>query len=448
MSDRDQLYSLREMHLNALKMIRNDINNEETFLAFTAADLTVRAELLRSHYEKMEKAHTLYRQCAMLSSDKVYIKAQRDFMSSLAKLETRIKELNREEQSRFQPTANSTMGMPEQPVHRTEPTRKPQIGKFNGSAADWPGFRDVFLAEVDRRDYEPVMKLIYLRDACTDKAARILGTWQLVAANYQLAWDSMMHAFNDEYQVIHGIMTDMYGIRQSERESIDDMQEILNVLNNSRRQLQSMMTPQQLEEQLFIHYATARMAPATQDAWEQFRNRDKSSGLTSLDEMKQFLHHKTRMHTRAVKAKVGPSPRSADDRGKRSNHEGASKTATGNSRAKPYDRNKPSNDGDKRDSHGFGPPSACIMNDCDQVHYLGQCQAFRNLTIAEKMTVVKEHQLCRCCLMAGHMSTTCKKRGCSNCPDAKIKHHYHLCSKNVKSESTKKETSTTASSKP
>lgn len=74
---------------------------------------------------------------------------------------------------------------------------------------------DVFLAEVDRKDYEQVMKLIYLRDAFTGKVALILGTWQLMAANYQLAWDSMMHAFDDHYQVLHGILDEISTVKMS-----------------------------------------------------------------------------------------------------------------------------------------------------------------------------------------------------------------------------------------
>lgn len=145
------------------------------------------------------------------------------------------------------------------------------------------------------------------------------------------------------------------------------------------------------------------------------------------------------MHTRPAMAKL--ALKSMNDHGKRTGRGGAPKGNTSNYRAKPYDRQRPTNDNSKRDSHGFGPPTECIMTGCSSVHYLGQCQEFRRLSFADKLAVVKEHKLCRCCLMIGHMSATCKKRGCSNCPDAKYKHHFHLCSKNIKSEQFKVEKS-------
>lgn len=185
-------HSVREMHLTALKSMRTIIDGER-FGQLSEADLHIRAEELRKDFNKFEESHTMYRSFVKLSSDVFYTSVNKMYLRLLANVENRIREMEKEEQSRTQPQANSTMNNTDQPVVRVETNRRPQIGKFNGNSSDWPGFRDVFRAEVDRRDYEPVMKLIYLRDACVDKAARILGTWQLTAANYKLAWESMLH---------------------------------------------------------------------------------------------------------------------------------------------------------------------------------------------------------------------------------------------------------------
>lgn len=80
------------------------------------------------------------------------------------------------------------------------------------------------------------------------------------------------------------------------------------------------------------------------------------------------------------------------------------------------------------------------MTGCGQVHYIGQCHTFRRLAFSNKLAVVEESRLCRCCLMAGHMSAVCKKRGCSNCSDVRLGHHFHLCSKNVKNVPADRET--------
>lgn len=434
---RESFAMVRDLHLGQLKQLHKEIEDQNTFAEFNEGDLTVRAEQLRHHFQQMEAAHLMYRQCTMLSTNAVYIKAQRKYLQSLAKVEGRIKELTRVENSQFQPSLASTLAASEQTVYRLDSSRRPQIGKFNGNPADWPGFRDVFLAEVDRKGYEPVTKLIYLREACTGRAERILGTWQLTAANYALAWESMMHAFNDDYQMVHGILDEMYQAQPAEQESTDDMQEILNVLNNSVRQLKSMTTRKVLEEQLFIHYATWRMAPATRDAWEQYRNREKVGGLPSLDDMKQFLHYKTRVHIQPSRSNV--APKTSTDKGKRSTHNGTSADTSRNQRFKPYDRTKSSSGTPRPDKPGFGPPPDCLMTGCGQTHYLGLCPKFQQVKFSDRMEIVKEHNLCRCCLMVDHTARDCGRRGCAKCPDAKSKHHYFLCMKTHQDGPMKKE---------
>lgn len=215
---------------------------------------------------------------------------------------------------------------------------------------------------------------------------------------------------------------------KSEREMINDMQGQLNTLSNNRRQLQAMMTQQVLEEQKFIHAATTRMSPGARDEWKRYQGHEENGGPTSIDELNQFLQHGARVHTQPARTKLGQ--KSTNDRGERSNHDDASK-CNSNYRSRPYDRQKSTVECSRRESHGFGPPPACVMTKCNLVHYLGQCAEYRRLTFADRLAVVRDHKLCRCCLMSGHMAATCKKRGCSNCPEVKNKHHFHLCPKNT-----------------
>ena len=55
-------------------------------------------------------------------------------------------------------------------------------------------------------------------------------------------------------------------------------------------------------------------------------------------------------------------------------------------------------------------------------HYISVCYKFKKLGLVEKREVVKKHNLCFCCLRAGHGSGTCDKV----CPKCSKKHHYHL----------------------
>lgn len=103
---------------------------------------------------------------------------------------------------------------------------------------------------------------------------------------------------------------------------------------------------------------------------------------------------------------------------------------------KSFDKPRYRNSGSRNNAHGFGPPPTCLMPKCTKTHYLGQCSEFAKLNFAGKLEVVREHRLCRCCLMTGHMAITCKRSGCNKCPEAKIRHHFRLCAKSAEVKAT------------
>lgn len=203
------------------------------------------------------------------------------------------------------------------------------------------------------------------------------------------------------------------------------MRAILDTLNSGTRQLESISTQPILWDQVWIHFAKQRLPKHTLDAWEQYRNRNGSNRLPTLEELKQFLD---------TKSKGRREFENESDLINQSSGGGKSKVESGGNRFQPYDKNQ-SNRGEKsyrfrrNDSHRSSGPALCVMSGCNQTHYLGQCTLFGALSLTERTDVTRQHRLCRCCLTPGHMAYTCTRSGCAKCPDAKPKHHFRLCPK-------------------
>lgn len=245
MEDRERLYVIREMHLNALNRLFEELSENERIAEMTEGQLRIRKERMQKHFENFENAHTLYRQACMLASDDIYVEVEERFMQVLTKIEERLSELCSNEQGSFshaEVAANSTTIQQVPTVIRVENPRPPQIGTFNGSPADWPAFRDLFLAEVHNKELDPVTKLLYLQQACVEKAAATLGPWQPTSDNYVAAWEVMMKAYNDDYHVIHGIFGKMFAVKRQERESHESLRSIVDVLTSGTRQLDTIAT--------------------------------------------------------------------------------------------------------------------------------------------------------------------------------------------------------------
>lgn len=428
--DRDNLYNLRETHFEALHRFFGEIFDAETLNLFTANELIIRKRRLEKHFADFENAHLLYRQVCILASNDIYEQTESRFMDAMSKLEDRLQVQGVPAPSSFSRSeiaANSTMATQGSTIIRVETARPPQIGTFDGSPADWPAFRDLFLAEVHNRDYDPVTKLLYLREACVKGASATLGPWQPTNENYKAAWEVMMAAYNDEYHVIHGIIGNMCAVQKYEKEDYGSLRAILDALNGSTRQLETISTPAVLWDQMWIHLAKQRMPKKTLDSWEQFRNRGGATKLPTLDEFKDFLDTKSKGRREFENDTTGSmSKGSSVGHTKRSESSG--------NRFRPYEKSKPSRGenpfrSQKNEASGSGGPTRCVMPGCSQTHYLGQCDAFRGLPLTERVEFTRQHRLCKCCLTTGHYAFSCSRSGCSKCPEDKQKHHFRLCPK-------------------
>ena len=66
-----------------------------------------------------------------------------------------------------------------------------------------------------------------------------------------------------------------------------------------------------------------------------------------------------------------------------------------------------------------GDPEPCVV--CTQVHYIENCQQFKNLSATDRADVSRRSGLCFTCLERGHTSRSCaSKRKCGSCGG---KHH-------------------------
>lgn len=430
-TDRDRLYARRELHMVALDQLVRDIRDDDVLQALSEGELRVRQTRMRKHFEEFEAAHVMYRQFCRLASDRVYTIMERKYMRAVVRIEDKLREQRSHSPSGFHSNmidAHSSMiaGAPQ--IIRVETTRPPQVGKFNGSPSDWPAFRDLFLAEVEHKDFDPVTKLLYLQEACVDKAKDTLGAWQPTAGNYKAAWEIMVAAYDDEYHVIHDTIGKMFAVERQEKESHDALRTVLDVLNSGLRQLEANKPQAILWDQLWIHFGKQRLPSSTLDAWEQWRHHKSANRMPTLAEFKTFLDMKSKGRRQSEIGTNWSNQSSVVNK---------TKSEAGSTRSHPYDRNQTNsgarsstqNKPEYTKSHSHARPTTCVVENCKQSHYLNQCDMFRALSYTERRHVLSKNRLCHCCLAPGHYASECTRPSCRSCPDTKFKHHMNMCPK-------------------
>lgn len=418
--ERDRLYMERDMHLSALKRFFRQISHSESRDSLSRGELQALNERIRAHFNEFEKVHRAYRAITLLSSDDIYHHTERKFMTAIGTISQELHEQNSREHDSFNfsgMSANSTMTG--QQVIRVETPRQPRLTKFNGNPADWPAFRDLFIAEVHDKNYDDVTKLLHLQGSCTDRAARALGPWPPVAVNYLPAWQTLVRAYDDTYHIVHGILARAHSIQKYEQENYEALSAISDGARNAERQLSAVVSAKEREEQMWIFMLKQKMPRATCEAWEAFRNnRTWNNQLPPLASFLEFLNTRAKGKR---ELEYGDSTMTPEPKRDPKTKNGGSQSQT---KTKPTSGDRPSQP--KSSSYG---PRACVMPQCNQTHYLGQCEAFKKLNMSRRLDKIKEHTLCRCCLLPGHFSNNCKRE---SCPGAKGKHHHLVCPKLIK----------------
>lgn len=448
-----QLYTYRENELQALENLLAVIGDEEAFSAMTTAELRVRLGRVHNHFEKFERADAEYRAGHLAITNALYLDVEERYMHAVSKVQTRLDA--EEAQERTLSSLDSEPRLPT--IIKVEAPHTPQLGTFDGNPANWPAFRDLFLSDVDSRNYEPVVKLRYLQQACVGKAAMTLGPWRPTGDNYKPAWDMLVRAYDDNYHVIHGILGQMYSVPKQNEETHASLRLLLDSANGGARQLETLTTSDTLVDQVWIHYIKQRMPKTTLDSWEQYRSRHGTALLPTFAELKDFLDIKSKGRREFEGSDLlGPRKQGGQDRP--NGNYGRSERKTNSDRPRyrdsnrfqprnrfePYrsferpntsnpfrsrsDNNNPSSEV-KNESRAQDKNGACIMPGCTEKHPLYMCTKFRNSPLEERKAIVVKHQYCYNCINKGHRARDCPRDGCYSCPDAKSKHNFRLCEK-------------------
>lgn len=229
-----------------------------------------------------------------------YVRIEQRFMKAVARINQQLYEQGCGEPSGFPvlgASANSTMAShaaTTAPVIRVQAPRTPRVTKFNGNPGEWPAFRDLFVAKVHDEPYDDVSKLLYLQEACVDRAARTLGPCPPIAVNYQPAWQILAKAFDDPYLIVHGILSRACSIQRYERENYESLSAIVDITRSADRQLAAVTNSEKKFEQTWIFMLKQKMPRVTCEAWESYRNNKQGNKLPSLQEFLNFLDTKAK----------------------------------------------------------------------------------------------------------------------------------------------------------
>lgn len=406
---RDQQYELLQNYFAQLR-------DKELFMTYSSSVLRIKRGLLLEAFDAFRRHHLNYRSEAsgsMMFVRDLYFEVEEDFTRAMSKIDEHIE--------KTEEPRDDSITMDTSRVIRIETARPPKLITFDGNPAKWPGFHDLFIAEVHNREIDPVSKLLYLQESCIDKAAKTLGVWKPTAENYAAAWELLKQTYSDEYQIKQGIIDEIFQIKKLKEESYDGLRIILDTVASSLRQLKVLGVSTDSWDDIMINIITQRLPGATLDSWEQKRISILNPSLTDLQ---RLLESKARGR-RAVE---GDAAEQKNDR----NHEQSRRR---DNRYRPYPEMRPAPADVKPEGRvtdrgsNITKVDICPIEGCQLNHHVYRCDLFKKMNLNERMQIINRARLCRCCMRPGHMAAKCDFQSCSNCPEDVMKHNFRLCRK-------------------
>lgn len=300
--------------------------------------------------------------------------------------------------------------------------------KFTGDFASWASFRDAFIAEVHNNErLTNAQRLRKLLASLDGAAKRAVGEWSVADdGNYLLAWTSLRQQYDNNHQTIRAHMQEVSGLRPIREKSSEDLRDVLCTVRVHRRHLLSLLTPTQLVDFQFLHRIEQLLDNEGRREWEMRR---RINELPSLDEMFAFLEQRANCMAvgdmvMAVGASRGDSTKLRDEiRNVPRPTISTSQLAAVN---QPSRRSGPTQSHEQKRMMDYRKCFKCELPG----HPLFHCDQFKAMQLSDRREFVNKKRLCESCFSPNHLTISCRKDFCRNCPG--VKHNSSICSSNPK----------------
>lgn len=284
--------------------------------------------------------------------------------------------------------------------------RLPRISlpDFNGDYKQWLTFYDTFLALIHENvELPPIQKFHYLRAAVKGEAAQIIETISISAANYPIAWQTLVTRYSNEYLLKKRHLQDLLEIPRMKKETASALHSTVDEFQRHVKILEQLGEPTAQWSTLLEHLLCIRLHDDTIQAWEDHAETVKNQTYKCLVE---FLEKRIRV-LESVSV----------------NHNHVSLPSTPATGVASTHNRKPSLPF-KVTTHAVTQSPATKCHACEQNHPLVKCSTFEKMTLAERLRIVNSKRLCLNCFRHDHFARECSSS--YSCRVCKKRHHSLL----------------------
>ncbi|XP_053691586.1 uncharacterized protein LOC128740101 [Sabethes cyaneus] len=264
-----------------------------------------------------------------------------------------------------------------------------KLPTFGGRIREWVTFRDMFLSLIHRNvQLNEIDKFTYLRSSLVGEALQEIGTIEISAANYKIAWDLLQKRFENKKLIVEAHLDALFAVEPMKREGHDALNHLISEYDRNLQMLEKVGEDVSSWSTILVHMVCCRLDLTTLRNWESNHS---SKEVPTYKELIEFL----RNHCGVLQSIV---PATAQLEARRP-------------------RNTVSHVQTSTQSSGRCPFCG------DTMHSAYRCQRFLKMKVAERYDKVKRCGLCLNCFSSSHLVRFYTKGFCHHC---KQKHHTLL----------------------
>lgn len=288
------------------------------------------------------------------------------------------------------------------------------IPSFDGSRQHWVEFRDTFLSLIHNTKSIPaIQKFHYLKASLKGDAKAVIENVQFSSDNYKIAWELLLHRFNNEKLIIQSHIKSIFSIQNITQESPTQLNNLIDTILKNLRSLNILGEPTEHWDTLIIYIVVSKLDPASEREWEQFKNsfyKINPDSKIKLNDLLEFLKEKADLLTTLI----------VNDRTKCSN---TIKKVTYQNKVNCNISSENNNYSVSKQQHKMRNfVKICLL--CNNQHPLYSCQKFLDLNANNRFNFIKEKNLCINCMRSGHTVGNCVFGPCRKCDQ---KHNSLIC---------------------
>lgn len=289
------------------------------------------------------------------------------------------------------------------------------IPTFSGVYSEWPTFYDIFGALVHTNDrINDIQRFFHLRGSLSGEAAQVIQGIETTAANYSIAWESLIARYNNKKVLIQTHTRGLYELSAITEDS-KQLRRLIDKLNCHINALESLGENPRGWGSMLIHLITSKLDISTIKAWETIASKNEIPPIHALI---QFLENRFKIVEAVESVSQMNIKENLDSKGNKKFNKGYTKEKT----------------------YSFAATDIPKCYNCNLAHTIFKCPSFLALAVPDRIIKVNALKLCKICIRP-HNDKKCFGKKCFKCHKA----HNTMLHLNSSKESEENTNNTTTS---